>query len=41
MTDAAEKLRELKEKNKALRNFLRQSEADKKKLESEVNDLHI
>jgi hypothetical protein len=41
MSEAAEKLRELKEKNKALRNFLRQSEGDKKKLETEVNDLHI
>ena len=41
MSEAAEKLRELKEKNKALRNFLRQSEVDKKKLETEVNDLHI
>ena len=41
MTDAAEKLRELKEKNKALRQFLRQSEEDKKKLDNEVSDLHI
>jgi len=41
MSDALERLREYKEKNKALRQFLRQSEEDKKKLDSEVNDLHI
>ena len=41
MSDALERLREYKEKNKALRQFLRQSEEDKKKLDSEINDLHI
>jgi hypothetical protein len=33
MNDATERMKELKEKNKALRNFLRQSEDDKKKME--------
>lgn len=41
MSDVAEKLRDLKDKNKALRNFLRQSEDEKKKMENEISDLHI
>jgi septal ring factor EnvC (AmiA/AmiB activator) len=41
MSDIAERLKDLKEKNKALRNFLRQSEDDKKKMENELGDLHI
>ena len=41
MSEAAERFKDLKDKNKALRNFLRQSEDEKKKMESELNDLHI